>query len=76
MFLEPSLLGSLMYSLAVSVKMNILLYSPALLLVYLAVLGFRNTILQVGVSCTWLSVFCIVAVSHHFYFAVLFYVTK
>jgi alpha-1,3-mannosyltransferase len=48
MFLEPSLLGSLMYSLAVSVKMNILLYSPALLLVYLAVLGFRNTILQVS----------------------------
>ncbi len=49
MFLEPLLLGSLMYSLAVSVKMNILLYSPALLLVYLAVLGFRNTVLQVRV---------------------------
>lgn len=39
-------LGSTFYSLAVSVKMNILLYSPALLLAYLNILGLKKTIFQ------------------------------
>lgn len=39
-------IGSVIYSLAVSVKMNILLYSPALLLAYWACLGVKKTLLQ------------------------------
>ncbi|XP_067011871.2 lethal(2)neighbour of tid protein [Anabrus simplex] len=39
-------LGSIMYSLAVSVKMNILLFAPALLLAYLTSLGLMGTIKQ------------------------------
>lgn len=39
-------LGSFLYSVAVSVKMNILLYAPGLLLAYLTNLGFKKTILQ------------------------------
>jgi len=39
-------IGSLMYSLAVSVKMNILLYSPALLAAYITVLGYKQTVVQ------------------------------
>lgn len=39
-------LGSLLYSLAVSVKMNVLLFAPALLMAYLHCLGFKKTILQ------------------------------
>lgn len=39
-------LGSILYSLAVSVKMNVLLFSPALLLSYLLCLGLRETIKQ------------------------------
>jgi len=38
--------GSLFYSLAVGVKMNILLYAPALLLFYLTNLGLKGTIKQ------------------------------
>ena len=39
--------GSLVFSLAVSVKMNILLYAPALLIAYITVLGYTHTIIQV-----------------------------
>lgn len=39
-------LGSLLYSLAVSVKMNILLFSPALLMSYLICLGLSDAIKQ------------------------------
>ncbi|XP_032515098.2 lethal(2)neighbour of Tid protein [Danaus plexippus] len=39
-------LGSLFYSLAVSIKMNILLYAPALLFFYLVNLGLKGTIQQ------------------------------
>jgi len=42
-------LGSFIYSLAVSVKMNILLYSPALLLAYLAILGTKQTVVQLAI---------------------------
>ncbi|XP_063234567.1 lethal(2)neighbour of Tid protein [Bacillus rossius redtenbacheri] len=41
--------GSLLFSLAVSVKMNILLFSPALLLVYLTSLGVKGTVKQLTV---------------------------
>jgi len=39
-------LGSLVFSMAVSVKMNILLYAPALLLAYIVLLGYKQTVLQ------------------------------
>ncbi|XP_051174348.1 lethal(2)neighbour of Tid protein [Leptopilina boulardi] len=39
-------IGSVLYSFAVSVKMNILLYSPALLLIYLYNLGLLKTVLH------------------------------
>ncbi|XP_015588799.1 lethal(2)neighbour of Tid protein [Cephus cinctus] len=39
-------LGSILYSLAVSVKMNILLFSPALLIAYLTNLGFIKTVIH------------------------------
>lgn len=42
-------LGSLFFSLAVSVKMNILLFAPALLGAYLICLGFKNTIIQLSI---------------------------
>jgi len=42
-------LGSVFFSLAVSVKMNILLYAPALLLAYLAVLGLPGTLVQLTI---------------------------
>lgn len=41
--------GSVFYSLAVSVKMNILLFSPALLIAYICNLGFIRTILHLGI---------------------------
>lgn len=43
-------LGSLFYSLAVSIKMNILLYAPALFFFYLINLGLKDTIKQL-VTC-------------------------
>ncbi|XP_053962944.1 lethal(2)neighbour of tid protein 2 [Anastrepha ludens] len=42
-------LGSTFFSLAVGVKMNILLFAPALLLFYLANLGYFKTFLQLAV---------------------------
>lgn len=42
-------IGSLFYSLAVSVKMNILLYAPCLLLAYLTVLGVKETIFNLTI---------------------------
>ncbi|XP_050673389.1 lethal(2)neighbour of Tid protein [Leptidea sinapis] len=42
-------LGSLVYSLAVSVKMNILLFAPALFFFYLINLGLSGTIKQLSV---------------------------
>lgn len=42
-------LGSIFYSLAVSIKMNILLYAPALFFFYLINLGFKETIKQLFV---------------------------
>ncbi|XP_068629010.1 lethal(2)neighbour of tid protein 2 [Battus philenor] len=40
-------LGSIFYSLGVSVKMNILLYAPALFFFYLVNLGLKGTIVQI-----------------------------
>lgn len=42
-------LGSIFYSLAVSVKMNILLYSPCLLIAYLTNLTLFDTFLNLGI---------------------------
>jgi len=42
-------LGSFFFSLAVSIKMNILLYAPALLLVYVTVLGLPHTFVQLSI---------------------------
>ena len=42
-------LGSILYSLAVSVKMNILLFSPALLIAYLSNLGLAKSIVHLGI---------------------------
>lgn len=39
-------LGSLFFSLGVSVKMNVLLFAPAILMFYLTNLGYAKTILQ------------------------------
>ncbi|XP_063989310.1 lethal(2)neighbour of Tid protein [Diachasmimorpha longicaudata] len=41
--------GSVLYSLAVSVKMNILLFSPALLIAYICNLGLFKTIVHLAV---------------------------
>lgn len=45
-------LGSVFYSLGVSIKMNILLYSPALLCIYLAFLGIQGTAIQLGICAS------------------------
>ncbi|KAK3858666.1 hypothetical protein Pcinc_035172 [Petrolisthes cinctipes] len=42
-------LGSLVYSFAVSIKMNILLFAPALLMTYLHCLGLKGTIKQLTI---------------------------
>ncbi|XP_076298184.1 alg3, alpha-1,3- mannosyltransferase [Lasioglossum baleicum] len=42
-------LGSILYSLAVSIKMNILLFAPALLIAYLCNLGLLKTAIQLFV---------------------------
>lgn len=41
--------GSIAYSAAVSVKMNILLFAPALLLLYLTSLGLKGTVKQLSI---------------------------
>jgi alpha-1,3-mannosyltransferase len=41
--------GSVIFSLAVGVKMNILLFAPAILMLYLTSLGFMKTILQLSI---------------------------
>ncbi|XP_034255772.1 lethal(2)neighbour of Tid protein [Thrips palmi] len=41
--------GSLAFSAAVSVKMNILLFAPALLILYLTSLGLRGTVVQISI---------------------------
>lgn len=46
---EKWLFGSVLYSLAVSVKMNILLFAPALFIAYLVNLGLMRTILHLTV---------------------------
>jgi hypothetical protein len=45
-----------LYSLAVSIKMNILLFAPALLLAYIASQGFYGTIKQLSI-CAGIQVF-------------------
>lgn len=42
-------LGSVFLSLGVSVKMNILLFAPAILLLYIVNLGYRDTIKQLSI---------------------------
>ncbi|KAG5333473.1 NT56 protein, partial [Acromyrmex heyeri] len=42
-------LGSMLYSLAVSIKMNILLFAPALLVIYLCVLGMFKTLIHLSI---------------------------
>lgn len=50
MFLDDRwYLGSALYSLAVSIKMNVLLFAPALLVAYLSCLGVQNTIVQLAI---------------------------
>lgn len=45
-------LASLLYSMAVSVKMNILLFSPAILLMYLTCLGLKGTLIQLTICAS------------------------
>ncbi|XP_011647493.1 lethal(2)neighbour of Tid protein [Pogonomyrmex barbatus] len=42
-------LGSVLYSLAVSIKMNILLFAPALLIAYLCTLGTLKTLMHLSI---------------------------
>ena len=49
-------LGSMVYSFAVSIKMNILLYAPAIGLLYFKYLGFIGTVQQV-IVCVLTQVF-------------------
>lgn len=42
-------IGSICFSIAVAVKMNILLFAPALLLFYIANLGYLKTVLQLAI---------------------------
>lgn len=42
-------IGSVIYSLAVGIKMNILLFSPAILMLYLACLGIKKTFIQLTI---------------------------
>lgn len=42
-------LGSFLLSIAVSIKMNVLLFAPAILLAYLTILGLKDTIIQLSI---------------------------
>ncbi|KAG5677745.1 hypothetical protein PVAND_007476 [Polypedilum vanderplanki] len=44
--------GSVIFSLAVGIKMNILLFAPAILMLYLACLGFLRTIYQLSICAS------------------------
>ena len=50
------MLGSVFYSLAVSVKMNILLYAPCLLVAYLTNLSLRQTVINLAI-CAFVQLF-------------------
>ncbi|XP_076807503.1 dol-P-Man:Man(5)GlcNAc(2)-PP-Dol alpha-1,3-mannosyltransferase-like [Clavelina lepadiformis] len=52
-------LGSLVYSIAVSVKMNILLFAPGLLLLYLVGNGIKKTIINLSICASLQVVFAI-----------------
>ena len=45
-------LGSVLFSLGVSIKMNVLLYAPALLCIYLVFLGIYGTIIQLSICAS------------------------
>ena len=45
-------LGSLFFSLGVSVKTNLLLFSPGLLSLYMIFLGVRRTVLQLVICAS------------------------
>ena len=45
-------LASLLYSIAVSVKMNILLFAPPILLMYLTCLGLKGTLKQLAICAS------------------------
>ena len=60
--------GSLAFSAAVSVKMNILLFAPALLVLYLTSLGLRGTITQLSV-CAGLQVLLGMCICQSYLFA-------
>ncbi|GFG39436.1 hypothetical protein Cfor_08385 [Coptotermes formosanus] len=45
-------LASLLYSIAVSVKMNILLFAPVILLMYLTCLGCKGTLIQLAICAS------------------------
>lgn len=45
-------LASLLYSMAVSVKMNILLFAPAIMLTYLTCLGLKGTLTQLTICAS------------------------
>jgi len=42
-------IGSIMFSLAVGIKMNILLFAPAVLMLYITSLGYIKTIIQLSI---------------------------
>ena len=42
-------IGSIMFSLAVGIKMNILLFAPAILMLYITSLGYIKTIIQLSI---------------------------
>lgn len=42
-------IGSIMFSLAVAIKMNILLFAPAILMLYITSLGYIKTVIQLSI---------------------------